>query len=360
MNCPNCSEVNVKKIYRNKNMPYGIFLKDRYIDLEISICKNCGFVFQNSAFCNEYDERIKKLYGLYEIDKQYDFPKRDNYALKSLEFLDEFIENRIDYNILEIGSNRGDFLYLLKEKFSKINVLGCEPTKFKNLKVLTIQSFFNAELFSMKFDLIILRHTLEHIKYPKKFLKEVIKVLKDNGKLYIEVPNLLNSLDKRIEDFTPDHVNYFYLKTLVSTVPDLKLEKFYDEPFLYAIFSKNGSFKFKEGDIVDIESKFIAFQKSIDDIASKLDKYERVIFYGVGNYYLWVYYRFKNILEQKELYFMDDFVEEDTILNLHKIKDYNSNDLIILCSSNRKIQEKMAKKLSNVNILKPYSGIFNV
>ena len=303
MLCPNCNKDNIKLIYKNTGMPYGIFLKYKYIDLEISICRNCSFVFQNSAYSGEYDINIQMLYSNYKILDNYEFPKKDEYHLQALEFLDEFIENKIDYNILEIGSNRGDLLYLLKEKFPKINILGCEPTGFKNLKVLTIQSFFNAKLFSMKFDLIVLRYTLEHIKYPKSFLKEVAKVLKDDGKLYIEVPNLLNSLDEKIEDFTPDHVNYFYLKTLISTVSDLKLEKFYDSPFLYAIFSKNGDFEYKEKDIVDIENKFQGFQKSIDDIANKLDKYKRVIFYGVGNYYLWVYHRFKNILEQKESFF---------------------------------------------------------
>ncbi|SFO91689.1 methyltransferase domain-containing protein [Hydrogenimonas thermophila] len=360
LECPLCKAVNLKKVYINKNMPFGIFLKNEVIDLEISFCNNCGFVFQNSAYTDEYDKKVEKLYSSYDINRQYNFPKRDFYSQKALEFIEEFIKDEIDYNVLEIGSNRGDLLYLLKEKFQKINVLGCEPTKFQDLKVLTIQNFFSADLFCVKFDLIILRHTLEHIKYPKNFLEDVKKVLKDDGKIYIEVPNLLNSLNNKIEDFTPDHVNYFYLNTLTSSVSNLRLEKFCDNPFLYTIFSKQGNLNYKKNNKEDIINQFKEFQKSIDNITMELNKYKRVIFYGVGNYYLWIYNRFKNLLEKKELYFMDDFVKKDTILNLPKIKEYNSNDLIILCSSNRKIQEKMAKNLSNVNILKPYSGIFHV
>ncbi len=103
-------------------MPYGMGLNHKTLDIEVSLCKTCNFVFQSSAYTKQYDEDIKELYGSYKISDVYDFPNRNYHNVKALSFLEDIIENNINYNVLEIGSNRGDFLYLLKEKFPKINI----------------------------------------------------------------------------------------------------------------------------------------------------------------------------------------------------------------------------------------------
>lgn len=46
-----------------------------------------------------------------------------------------------------------------------------------------------------KFDLIILRHVLEHIPDPSNFLIEIKNLLNPDGKLYVEVPSLEYILD---------------------------------------------------------------------------------------------------------------------------------------------------------------------
>ncbi|RKY83677.1 class I SAM-dependent methyltransferase, partial [candidate division KSB1 bacterium] len=50
---------------------------------------------------------------------------------------------------------------------------------------------------SYYFDLVMMWHVLEHIENPVLYLKEISRILKENGKLIIEVPNL-DSLNFRI------------------------------------------------------------------------------------------------------------------------------------------------------------------
>ncbi|MEA2049963.1 MAG: class I SAM-dependent methyltransferase, partial [Campylobacterota bacterium] len=234
--CPVCNSIDIDIVYKNKQMPYGIKLINKFIDIEVAICKTCSFVFQCSSYCEEYDKNIELLYKNYKISDMYNFPNRSIHHLKALNFISSTIQNNIDYNILEIGSNRGDFLYLLKEKFSNINILGCEPTDFKDLFIPTINSFFDKNLFSTKFDLVIIRHTLEHIKYPKVFIKELKYILKEGAFVFVEVPNLIYSLNNFIEDYTPDHVNYFYKDSLDDCFDEYKAIKYDNKEFLYSLF----------------------------------------------------------------------------------------------------------------------------
>jgi SAM-dependent methyltransferase len=342
-------------------MSYGINMIDVTIDLEVSFCKKCNFVFQNSAYSKVYDTQITKLYASYKISNMYKFPNKNAQHSKALDFISNSVSNDINYNVLEIGSNRGDFLYILKEKFPNINILGCEPTEFKDLQVPTINSFFNKNLFNTKFDLVILRHTLEHIKYPKEFIKTLSSILKENGSIFIEVPNIQYSLTNYIEDFTPDHVNYFSKESLANTFLNYKMFKSDDEGYLYALFRKNSKKTELQKNNDNIELLFSEFNHKIKICTDEVKQYKRIIFYGISNFYLWTYIKLKKSLTNKELFFMDDFVKEDKIFNLKRIGKPALGDLVILCSSNDKIQNKMMANLEkNISVMRPYKGIESV
>ncbi|QOG12158.1 class I SAM-dependent methyltransferase [Arcobacter sp. FWKO B] len=361
MKCPICNQKSFV-VYKNHNMPYGISLNSKCIDLKVDICSKCNFVFQSSAYTEQYNENISTLYKSYKISDMYNFPNRNYNNLKALEFISEHIDNTIEFNVLEIGSNRGDFLYLLKERFNNINILGCEPTEFKDLKVPTINSFFEADLFNTKFDLIVLRHTLEHIKFPKDFVETLSKVLKNDGKVFIEVPNLINSLKNFIEDFTPDHVNYFTTQTLQNIFQEYDINKVDDTEFIYVLFqkqniktNKSAVTKIDTDKIIDLFQDFNKHQEKCYEI---INKYQRIIFYGISNFYLWTYVKLKPLLEDKDIYYTDDNITKDKLFNLKKIDSFQKGDLVILCTSNKQIQNQMCKNLpEGVDILYLWEGI---
>jgi len=359
VNCPICKTTS-NKVYENKQMSYGINLCSSKINLEVSICQNYNFVFQSSSYNKTYDNEIEKLYKTYTISNMYNFPNANNVNFKALEFISPYIKDEINFNILEIGSNKGDFLYLLKQKFPKVNILGCEPTEFKELKVPTINSFFNKNLFNTKFDLIILRHTHEHIKNPDIFIKDLEFIQKSDSQVFIEVPNLIYSLNNFIEDFTPNHVNYFYKDSLCKLF-NKEIIKIDDKEYLYALFS-NKDKKYKSTSKTDFEELFINFNKKIQTLTDEIYSYNRIVFYGISNFYLWIYAKLKSNLKNKECFFIDDYIEEDSLNNLQKITQIKEDDLVILCSSNKDIQRKMFDKIKkeNISVFFPWKEIVNV
>jgi len=126
--------------------------------------------------------------------------------------------------ILEVGSNDGSFLQVLKDAgFS--NLLGMEPTgdasRMASARgIETTKCFLNPESAQTlvnergPFDLLIARQVLEHIVDLTGFRSALSVLLRPGGFVAIEVPNSWMNL--REPDYTlwEEHVNYFTLETL--------------------------------------------------------------------------------------------------------------------------------------------------
>lgn len=95
--------------------------------------------------------------------------------------------------VLEIGSSTGLVLSIFKK--AGWEVLGIEVSKKsaefareKGIPTL-ITSFELAKLQKESFDVVVLNHTLEHLKDPNQILKKVNYLLSDKGIIFIDVPN---------------------------------------------------------------------------------------------------------------------------------------------------------------------------
>lgn len=97
-------------------------------------------------------------------------------------------------SVLEVGCYMGSMTQILSETFNDITVL--EPSeqcinslknKFNNVKFInTILEDYDSQ---EKYDLIIISHTLEHMENQIISLKKAHSLLKENGYLYVIVPN---------------------------------------------------------------------------------------------------------------------------------------------------------------------------
>lgn len=123
-------------------------------------------------------------------------------------------------SIIEIGSNDGTFLKYIK-KFANINVLGVDPSKFmckiaRKKGIRTVENFFNLKNSKViqkkfgKFDLLYAANVFNHIDEPDDFLKGCNTVLKKNGIIILEVPDL-DSLIKTcgFDTIYHEHRQYF-------------------------------------------------------------------------------------------------------------------------------------------------------
>jgi len=109
--------------------------------------------------------------------------------------------------VLEIWPGNWNFSYYLYKKFNlsenniyllDISITVIEKLKSqnetKNFNIILSDSIEYLKKTNKKFDLIIMRHVLEHMKkdYINKLIPYLINSLSDNWKILIEVPNLWN------------------------------------------------------------------------------------------------------------------------------------------------------------------------
>ncbi|MCE2595577.1 methyltransferase domain-containing protein [Motilimonas cestriensis] len=116
--------------------------------------------------------------------------------------------------LFEVGCGKGTFLEIVKQDNYFIyhgvdaSYEGSDPNIEK--RYLTSKDRFYA-------DIIVLRHTLEHIESPYSFLLLLKNVFNSSALIFIEVP-LFDWIEdnKVLFDFTYEHVNYFSKKSLLS------------------------------------------------------------------------------------------------------------------------------------------------
>lgn len=158
-------------------------------------CSQCGAVYidteaNQSHFSNYYNSGYSKTISYVET-----FGKdvANKYFTNIYNSFKEYINK--NSKILDMGAGRGEFSQFL-QTLGYDNIIAVEPSKdnYEHMVKNHLNSFF-ADSFSinqktnMKFDLIVLSHTLEHILDFKDALLNLKKLLNPNGIIYIEVPN---------------------------------------------------------------------------------------------------------------------------------------------------------------------------
>jgi len=229
-----------------------------YCKTENYLCLNCGLVFipQEREFTREYytkDGYFKKSPNL-SLKKEFISPsflvaqarKRFKLMLPLLSGIT--FQNK---SVLDVGCGYGELLYYFKRKFNS-KTIGIEPSSetaklgasFYNVKIISkvLEEFKSYE----KFDIILCNHTLEHVSDPVQFLLMLKSLLKPEGYLYIEVPNILKptggfSLNKflyheHLQTFSAYNINLLFNKVGLFT------HEYSDKDFLrFVVRQSNGN-----------------------------------------------------------------------------------------------------------------------
>jgi 2-polyprenyl-3-methyl-5-hydroxy-6-metoxy-1,4-benzoquinol methylase len=162
-----------------------------------------GFVF-NDAF----DENLMDYDENYH-NEQTNSPYYKRHQNSIFELLDTFgLEGK---KIVEIGCGKGDFFNILKDH--QLDCTGFDPA-YEGDDPGIVKDYFS-EKYNLQADVIIVRHTLEHIANPHSFLHQIASANNYKGHIFIEVPTFDWILEKNaFWDIFYEHSNYFTRQTL--------------------------------------------------------------------------------------------------------------------------------------------------
>lgn len=367
--CKLCGSKNIVDVY-DQDLSYT-FIKNKKIKMTIAACSKCGYVFQKSAYSPVYDKYMASTYLQYTRDAKYVFPNRKKDNADAIKFICKGTKHLKAMNVLEIGSNRGDLLYLLKEKKPSINIIGIEPSKIDDAAVPTIHSEFNSKLFSNKFDLIIMQHVLEHLKYPSLVIEDIRELLAPGGYLYIEVPNLDNCLKHYLEDFVPEHVSYFSEASLRSVMRGFDIKSHKSQSHI-RILAKKSDRKSKPGmktDILAIKNRFQDFAHNKQRLMKQIEKHSnaghKIVFYGISYYFRFLFKQITANMNKAELYYYDDSMKtkREESFGLRRIDKIDKNCLVVICSTVLEVQNAIKNRLKGAHgaiVVAPWREIIKI
>lgn len=224
-------------------------------------CSNCHHCFSISKiklknlYFSKYNEATYSgdLKKNFEKIKNLSNDKSDNYfrVKRVVNFVNRKIHKIKKRNLLDVGSGLGIFPYAISNKNFICTAL--DPDKLScshlknNLKINAIHGDFLKIRIKDKYDVITFNKVIEHVKKPEKMLMKAKSVLKKNGIIYIEVPDVLaGKKGKSREEFHIDHLHVFskqsifFLAKIINL--NLKFVKSIREPSgkftIYAFLTK--------------------------------------------------------------------------------------------------------------------------
>jgi len=291
---------------KNKIKPFHVFQKKALFNkptalrnmsgtlpMALGYCGSCRHISSDVSASPKWPKAQEKIYKeLYSSFTPGELSKTQKAYTK---FLFKWLNAAVPRGkILEIGSHDGYFLSTFKEAGWVCKGVEPSPSALiaeKKYGVPTLHDFFTSKQFGQeKFDLIVAKHVVEHVSNPLEFTRQAASLLRNNGYLYIEVPNSYISLhDTYFPEFHVDHISYFTvpsLEKLVSMVGGLEivgLESTWAHmkfPFLHILLKKTAA---KERAKKDSRGPTYLLDNSISHIIRKFKSYYPVYLANLRN-----------------------------------------------------------------------------
>ena len=221
--CRSCGNTKLKRVISLGYQPLANNLlnkKDQKFEiypLEMNYCSNC----HNCQLSVAVDP--KKMFSNYFYLSSTSSSFKKHFENAAHNYIKEFKLNTKKSYIIDVGSNDGVALQPFKNlNFKKI--LGIEPAKnlariSNKKKIKTINCFLNLKnLKKIKkgADLILASNVFAHCDDLKSMAECMLKLIKSNGTIVIEVQYLLNTLkDLTFDNIYHEHYNYWSLTSLL-------------------------------------------------------------------------------------------------------------------------------------------------
>ena len=277
--CPVCGSAGISEVFKVKDNT----VSQEYF--EIDHCRNCQVRFtQNSPSeksigsyykFEDYISHTDTPKGL--INRMYRFVR--NFSINQKKNLVEKSTGLKNRNLLDVGSGTGYFASAMQK--AGWQVTGLEPDedaravakREHSLGLLPTTELFN--LPEKHFHAITLWHVLEHVHDLKKYIQTFKRLLADDGKLFIAVPNYTSYDAEKYKEYwaaydVPRHLYHFTPHTMQWLMKDLGLSIVEIKPMWFDSFYVSLlSSKYKTGDtkwFSAVWTGLISNLKAINDV----------------------------------------------------------------------------------------------
>lgn len=217
-NCPICANSGVDII---KQQSFVLPEENRLAaGYDLVCCVHCGFVYADiNPIQNDYNN-FYAFQSAYENKKASTGGILRDWDVQRMEETSKYLTNiwpGKNLSIVDVGCANGGLLYQLKKAGYK-NICGVDPSALcvNNTKELGIDAFAGS-LSAMPgiidlSDRLILSHVLEHVVDLPKAIGSVRNCLKENGQVYLELPNAARYAEYVLSPFqelNTEHINHF-------------------------------------------------------------------------------------------------------------------------------------------------------
>ncbi|HEY1707376.1 MAG TPA: class I SAM-dependent methyltransferase [Rhizomicrobium sp.] len=193
-------------------------------DITVCLCRHCGLI-QSTPRADRAPRRAAAVSsGADWGNVRYGKGFRTKEAMNALS---RHIDLAQDFEILDVGSNRGSFAKALLAAAPNAFLTAIEPDERVSESCaglsrteLTLARIEDVPLESGRFDVIHSCHTIEHLAHPMAVLEDHWRALKPNGLLIIDAPNsaILGADDIVEEWFIDKHLYHFSKRTLTRMI----------------------------------------------------------------------------------------------------------------------------------------------
>ncbi len=200
-------------------------------DYRVVRCDDCGLVFLNPQ---PSDAELARIYHAhYFLGSDTDAGRQTVSELKQatarfyLAEISRYCGSQSG-QLLEIGCGDGDFLVSAESAGWQVTGVEYSPDaaakarqRLKNGDV-KCGELHAAQLPTAQFDLCVISDVIEHVRSPLDFLKEIYRVLKPGGALFIATPATdswsARLMKQKWMEFKPEHLTYFDRQNLQTAL----------------------------------------------------------------------------------------------------------------------------------------------
>ncbi len=255
MKCPLCGSEKGHRIYR---LCDNMKIMGRHFPESAAFvagCENCGLLYTDMEATQEdlltYYRSGAVAPGYYDM---FGKDATEDYYQHLLDLMEPYI--RFDSCLLDIAGSWGEYAaYMKSQGYEDITVLdpneNCIAKAEKaGVKTKLADSIHMDEIESGSIDLVILNHSLEHILDVKSTMENIKRVLKDDGTLFVEVPDVMGYTDEEAAPFnflTYEHVLHMSMNDMENLANAYGFEildkgdyykKVSNYPSIYALMKK--------------------------------------------------------------------------------------------------------------------------